>query len=419
MPSRQCGDWLQALLKYVEETESPRDFWIWSGISTIAGALQRKVWIPFGLDQLYPNLYVMVVAPPGECRKGAPVSLSKKLLQAIKCNVFADSPTKRALTMSLDRLCKGQGGMFYITRSDGTKRPKTQAAMSLISKEFSSFLAVDPKAMIEILTDLFDAHDEWEYKTKGEGTDKIFGLCINCLFASTPSWIATNLPEEAIGGGFTSRFAIVTATEKYKWISLPPPPDETLYRKLVADLHQIKQLSGEFQWGEGAYELYDSWYKTIPKITTAQKDVRLKGYIARMHIMVLKVAMCLHVSCSDSLILHPDDIGRGIEFMEQVLKMAPQALGGQGRTRMSAETDQIMQQIRGLGSHGNKVSFHELLQFNFRNTSKPELREILDTLCAMRTVKESIAKDGESYFEWISVDPTGIGGKPRKSRAGH
>ena len=414
MPSRQCGDWLQALLRYVEETESPRDFWIWSGISTIAGALQRKTWIPFGLDKLFPNLYVMVVAPPGECRKGAPVGLSKKLLQDIKANVFADSPTKRALTMALAEL--GKKDFFYVQEGDNPRVPKTHCSMSLISKEFSSFLAVDPKAMIEILTDLYDAHDEWEYKTKGEGNDKIYGLCINCLFASTPSWIATNLPEEAIGGGFTSRFAIVTAKEKYKWISLPPEPDKNLYKKLVADLHKIKQLKGEFQWGEGAYELYDAWYKTIPDITAAQKDFRLKGYIARMHIMVLKVAMCLHVSCSDSLVLHPDDIGRAIDFMDQVLRMAPQALGGQGRTRMSAETDQIMQQIRGLGSHGNKVSFHELLQFNFRNTNKPELREILDTLCAMKVIKESFDKEGESLFQWLSADEKGAGGKPRKEK---
>src|SRR3990172_7573375 len=33
---RQCDNWLISLMDYVEETEAPRVFWLWAGISTIA-----------------------------------------------------------------------------------------------------------------------------------------------------------------------------------------------------------------------------------------------------------------------------------------------------------------------------------------------------------------------------------------------
>ncbi|MCP3684349.1 MAG: DUF3987 domain-containing protein, partial [bacterium] len=193
---RRCKNWLKSLASYVEETESPRNFWLWSGIFTLGASVQRKIWFPFGLDNLYPNLYLMIVAEPGVCRKGAPVGLAKKMLYDIESPVFADSPTKRAMTKAMHELSRTS----HFTYQD---KQKAQCPLALISKELSSFLAVDPKAMIEILTDLFDSHDEWKYETSGEGHDSLFGLCVSCLFASTPSWIAANLPEEAIGGGFT------------------------------------------------------------------------------------------------------------------------------------------------------------------------------------------------------------------------
>jgi hypothetical protein len=59
--------------------------------------------------------------------------------------------------------------------------PKPQCPVALISKELSSFMAVNPKEMIEVLTDLFDSHDVWEYKTSEKGTDKLYGVCVNCL----------------------------------------------------------------------------------------------------------------------------------------------------------------------------------------------------------------------------------------------
>ena len=90
---RQCENWLKTLSQYVEETESPRVFWMWAGIYTIASTLQRKVWLPFGIETIYPCLYIMIIAPPGEVRKAGPVSVAKKLLQAVKIPVFVDSPT--------------------------------------------------------------------------------------------------------------------------------------------------------------------------------------------------------------------------------------------------------------------------------------------------------------------------------------
>ena len=81
---RQCENWLITLMDYVEETEAPRVFWLWSGLSTIASALQRKVWIPFGMETLYPNMYIMLVADPGDVDVSIPAALDNRLLESIR-----------------------------------------------------------------------------------------------------------------------------------------------------------------------------------------------------------------------------------------------------------------------------------------------------------------------------------------------
>ena len=357
---RHCKDWLGTLREYVEETESPRHFWLWSGVSTIASALQRKVSLPFGMDYLYPNLYVMIVAAPGECRKSPPLNLHQKLLQKIKAPVFADSPTKRVFTQSLAQ----------------------QGAMTIISKEFSSFLATDPKGMIEIMTDLYDCHDEWNYSTSGSGKDELRDLYINCIVATTPSWIANNLPEGAIGGGFTSRFVMVYGDKKYKWLSLPPEPNKKLYNNLVKDLKHISKLKGTFGWEKEAYELYDEWYRSLEQTQRNLQDDRLRSFVARMHIMVLKVAMILQVSRSDDLTLTATNISRAIKMVDMVLKTAPGALGGHGTATGGNDTERILKQIVSY----REISYGELLQMNFRHTNKDEFDAVLATLEGMGVV---------------------------------
>ena len=401
--TRKCKNWISSLLEYVEETESPRNFWFWAGLSTLASALQRKAWLPFGLSTLYPNLYVMIIAPPGVCRKGAPVGFSKQILDDIKIQTFVDSPTKRALTKALD-----EQGRMAAYKYDGKLVP--HCSMSLVSKELSSFFAVDSKGMIEVLTDLFDSHDVWEYKTSDKGFDKLHKVCINCIFASTPSWIAANLPEEAIGGGFTSRFIIVNGTEKYKWISLPPPGNKELYKDLKDDLAHISRLVGEFRWEEGAKQAYDSWYMTIPLITKSTRDYQLHAYLSRMHIMMLKVAMLLQVAVSDELIMTVENIQHASKLVESILKDTSVALGGQGSSKLSDVTNRVLTQLRTY----KEIEYAEIIKLNYKQATKTELDEVIDTIHAMGNI-EQITKGTKNikWLIWKGGSSTNQGGKKR------
>ena len=133
--------------------------------------------------------------------------MAKKLLSEIKCNVGVDSSTKPSLTRELSQCTAVEAlpsGEFM-----------THSSMALVSKELSS-LMIDLKNMVECLTDLYDTHEVWEYKTKGAGKDEIYGPCLGVFAATTPSWVTNNLPYEAIGDGFFSRIVVVTGDSKRK-----------------------------------------------------------------------------------------------------------------------------------------------------------------------------------------------------------
>jgi len=374
---RQCKNWLQSLAEYVEDTESPRHFWFWSGIFCMSCALQRKVWIPYGIDPIYPNIYILLVAPPGKCRKGAPTGFSKRLLTEAQLPTFVDSPTKRAFTKQLAENAKN-----YAYSYNGITRP--QSICAIVSKELSSFLATDPKGMIEVLTDLFDSDDVWKYKTSDKGEDKLYNVCVSCLLASTPMWIARNLPEEAIGGGFTSRLLMIHGEEKYKRVAIPSVPNEALWKKLLHDINWIStKLIGEFEWEIGAKDLFTEWYNTLGEKTKATSDERLHGTVERLHINALKTAMCLRVSYSDQLILTKEDLKKSITIIDTILPSTARALGAQGANKSAVSLERIIMQLKTL----KETTFTELLKMNYRDTTKPQLEELVDTVEAMGQLK--------------------------------
>lgn len=400
--ARKFPSWLQALSLYAEETEAPRQFWTWAGISTIASALQRKVWLPFGFEKLYPNLYIILVGPPAS-RKAAPIKFSRNILREIEIPIAVDSSSKRSFTQELAETAKRE-----IFRHEGKQIP--QCAISVISPEMSTLLAVNPKEMIEVLTDLYDAPDWWDYKTSGKGEDRLYNVIVNCLIATTPTWLMENLPQAAIGGGYTSRHLIVYGDHVHKRVTIPwartvkdlsderrSKAQQLLYRDMTTDLRDISATIGEFSWSSEGFALFDTWYRQIDEIIKGTPDERLHGFIGRMHTIALKVAMCLTVDVGSSLTLEAPIIEDAILRTEAVLQRASDAFGGHGRSRTGPDVQRILGQLKML----KRTTLRELMKLNYRHVTKSELMEILETIEAMgliRCVSTSDNPQGEVIY---------------------
>jgi len=387
---RRCENWLKTVAKIVEGTEAPAHYWLWSGLFTLCAALERKVWVPYGLDNIYPNLYVVLVSPPGKCRKGGPVSLSKRLLEAVQCTVAKDSTSKQALCNELS-----QAFRQVVLPVQGTVQ---QSPMATISKEFSSLLSVDPKAMIEFLTDLYDSHDVWEYRVLSRDPEKLYGPCMSVFAATTPTYLANNLPYEAFGAGFFSRVVFVSGIEKRQRVPRPTlrEEDEALLRDVIHDLGIIKRLRGPFMWEENAGKLFDEWYEELDGKYREVKDERFHGFIERAHINVLKVAMAIRVSHSSKLVFTTNEIGMAITEIDAIFPTLSRSFGAMGRNERSQDIQDVMGQLRIFG----QLSFSQLLADNWANIGVGALREVIDVLQKRKCIDTFYGSNGEETYKW-------------------
>lgn len=390
MSERRCENWLKTLADITSRTEAPTHYWLWSGIFTLCSALERKVWVPYGLDDIYPNLYVILVSPPGKCRKGGPIAISKKLLEKIQCTVSKDSTSKQALCNELSDSF-GQ----VVLPDIGTVQ---QSPMAVVSKEFSSLLSVDPKQMIEFLTDIYDSHDIWKYRVLSRDEEVLYGPCLGLFAATTPTYIASNVPYEAFGAGFFSRVVFIVGEGKKQRVPRPEKSEEEerAIKNLAHDLQIIKQIRGPFTWERRAGEYFDTWYNELDNKYKELKDERFHGFIERAHIQVLKSAIALRVAHTDDLTFTIGEIGQAIEMVDDVFKTLPYAFGGMGRSERSQDVVDVMRHLRVIG----KASYAQLLADNWMNVSPTGLREALDILMKQKVVSAKYGSDGEEWYEW-------------------
>jgi hypothetical protein len=77
------ADWLTDFVEYASHGEASSRLMYWVGVSTVAGALRRKVWIDMGDFQWSPNFYILIVGEPGMVRKSTSIDVGMRFLKRI------------------------------------------------------------------------------------------------------------------------------------------------------------------------------------------------------------------------------------------------------------------------------------------------------------------------------------------------
>ena len=63
--TRQLTNWIEGFIEYTDTLPSEPILRKWAAVSTIAGAMERKLYAVSMGKRLYPNFYVFLVVPPG------------------------------------------------------------------------------------------------------------------------------------------------------------------------------------------------------------------------------------------------------------------------------------------------------------------------------------------------------------------
>ena len=395
---RNCSDWIDSFCEYVSDTETPRIFAKWSAIATIAGALRKKCWFQLGRHRTYPNLYIILVAPPGG-RKSASLNYAKELLiEGVPDVVISsESNTRESLLQDLE-----------FSATDVIMDDKTTfrySALTVMSKEFEIFLGQKKEnaKMIVTLTDLYDCTDKmWKHRTKHSGNSTIPNVYLNLAGCTTPSSLASSFPTESIGGGLTSRMLFIYCDKREKLVSVPEWTEkEAKYKELLLkDIASIGGLRGIYNFTQKSRELYDEWYINQVKASKICKDEAFSGWYERKPLFVQKLAVICQASLNNSFFIEWKIFERAILLLEEIEETMALAFRGVGRSDITADVDMIYTII----SSRNYISDSELLALTWRDIDAKKMDQVIPTLSRSGLIRVlTQSPKGESGIYYVAV----------------
>ncbi len=352
----------------------------WCGVSAIAGALRRKVWIDQITFKWYPNFYIILVAPPGVVSKTTTASVAMGLLRRIDGIRFGpDVVTWEALV-----------GCFENAREtfEFQGMHHTMSSLTLQSGEFGNLLDPQNRAMVDMYVKLWDGSDEpFSKVTKTSGDNLVVAPWINMIACTTPAWIAGSFPEYMIGGGFTSRSLFVYAEKKEMLIANPrrhvtKGRFEELGNELVEDLKEISQITGEYVMTEAALDWTDAWYERHwaappPHLT----DERFQGYLARKQTHMYKLAMVLAAARGNELRIDVPHFEDALAMIESVEPDMTKVFARIGQSEEAANAERLLNYIRKNGPVNYEVVFQHV-RLNW-----PKLRDFEQVLFGLIQMK--------------------------------
>ena len=386
--SRHFPDWLSAYVDYAGYGEAPRYMSFWTGVSTIAGALRRRVWIDQKYFKWHANFYIVLVAPPGVVQKSSTVDIGMRILRKVPDIHFGpDVVTWQSLAADFENTSATFEYQDLL---------HTHSSMTFESSEFGNLLDPSDKAMVDLLVSLWDGKQgSFKKNTKGSGSNEIENPWINMIACTTPSWIAQNFPEYMLGGGFCSRCVFVYAEEKSKFVPylsevIPENHLET-EQKLLEDLIDIAQsIVGEYKITKSAIEWGNEWYKRhYANRAMNLEDDRFGGYIARKQTHIHKLAMVLAASSGNSLQITPHHLSVADTMVTDLEPDMARVFSKIGKTDFSFYADRLMNFIHKSGT----VTYAEA--YRYVHTHFPSAKDFEDIL-------EGLLKSG--FIKWGTKD---------------
>lgn len=256
---------------------------MWSAIATVAGLLERRVWVETSQSPVFPNLYTLLVAPPGVGKNQAIDHAPVFWLSQGDLKVAPDSLTKAAL---IDALAEAKQNKLY----PGNILVE-YTSLLVSAPELGVLLTGHDLEFLSVLNYIFDNPPYYRERRRHFKDGKpieIYRPQLNILAGTQPAYLANLLPEEAWGMGFMSRIIMVYAREA---IYVPLFQNRTeraaLKASIVSNMVHRTKMFGKMDWEPDAAHEMEAWHKAggPPR----PEHSKLEHYIQRRTLHILKL----------------------------------------------------------------------------------------------------------------------------------
>lgn len=322
----QQQDFIQQFMDYTSNVTSPDIFRRWSAIALLAGALERRVWLKTDRGLTFPNLYTLLVAPPGTGK--FIINTVRELWREAKVpgarrDAFHVAPKNMTKASLLDTLAASQ--QIHLPREG---KPTEYHSLLIAAEEFSVLLPAYDTEYIGALNDIWNCPPDYEEKRR-TGTVKVLKIeqpQLNILGGYQPSMMATTFPEEAWASGFARRLIMVYSCETpYRDLFSDEADDEVLIEAkraaLVSRLSAYSQLYGQMKWEPEARRRISEWDRDKGPPTPTHS--KLTYYLSSRTHLVLKLAIVSAFASSSRFLISLQDIERAIAWLIEAEQLMP------------------------------------------------------------------------------------------------
>lgn len=367
------GSWVDAFLEATSHLTSPQLFRKWGAISVISGALERKVWVKTKGSPLYPNLYVVLVAPPGVGKTEVTWRVRAMWDALEDVHVANSSVTKAALIDSLDAATR------RIT--DLTAVPPVYNFNTLLvaANELGVLLPSYESEFMNTLTDLYDCKGYSESRRTKDIKIKIERPSLSILAACTPGYLKETLPPGAWDQGFLSRTILIYSGEQ-QLSSLFHEEEESM-EHLVEDLKAINALYGQFRFTSEAKTFIDKWY--LGGQEPKPDHPRLLNYNTRRITHWLKLSMVASASRKRDLTIDIDDVQLALDWLveaEFYMNDIFKAMGSGGDSQVIEEAFHFLYQMYMRDAKRQPILEHRLVLFLQERTPVHNIVRMIETM---------------------------------------
>jgi hypothetical protein len=360
-------------------TDAPRVYHVCAGLLVLAATVANRVFLRFGGEAIYPNVWALILGPSSFFRKSTVISKARRTLARLHAEsnghgpLLPDEFSREALLKKLSDC--GQGMLTY--------------------SEFSGALANFGRDYMagtkELLADLYDSPEVYT-RVVGANNWTLHNVCISILAASQTDWFLEKLKAGDVRGGFLARFSFWPAFEKRRFLALPPDPDHAVGARLLRGLNEVRQVKGVVELAATERATYSAWLEHHEReLHGVAKPGELSPFWTRLSIMTLKFAVLLQLSHDRELVIRADTLDCAIELTE-FLKRALRHLFNEEFAFSKGMQDR--QRVLRAVQRKPGISYRDLL----RSCSllKREFEPVLETLQA----EELIHIDRKSRQVW-------------------
>jgi len=311
------GRWLDDYVAWASRAanETPLNFHLGAGLYLAAIAVGRRLYVqtPWR-QQVFPNLYIMLVAVSTYYRKSAGLSLACEVARLALPHMGLPQPGSPENFMAM------LGGVLppnfmEIPQADRERLEKGNryaAQRGLLRDEISGLFKSMGKDYMagrkELMMTLYDCPPYLDSNTNNKGRVVIRDAALSILGATTPAELGRALSTADWSNGNLARFCLVTPERDYRErpASAESQPPADLANRLCGLHERLPEPAqadalGEQKVSEAWSLAADIWpqvrvYEQALRAMTAPDsnlDDRLRAIYGRLHVQAIKVAILL------------------------------------------------------------------------------------------------------------------------------